>query len=136
MNQIKEHNLGYAEVRVEQDLVSIRVHGSLELDQVTHVTSIIRQLQEEHGKVFILVDLREGEGLPPAMRRLLSHMLATFSPSAVAVYGGNAEQRGSHALLMGAVTGVSGRRQNTAYFQTESDARQWLKSEHQRLFGS
>lgn len=120
-------------MRVEKDLVSIRPHGSLRQEQLQHAMELMKALQKQLGNVFLLVDLKEGERIPPAMRRAIAHLFADAAPVAVAVHGANVEQRAAHKLLMGAVSGVSGRRVNVEYFQSEAEAREWLLAERRRI---
>lgn len=136
MNPITEYHLDHIELRVEPDLIFVRPHGSLAAQQVGQLGSLITQLQGPRlGRLFLLVDLHESVSLSPALRRAMSQTMADFQPTAMAVYGANGEQRGTHALLMGAVTAVAGRRPNAAYFATEAEAREWLAAERQRLLG-
>ncbi len=129
--------MDHADVRMEDDLVFVRLHGRLTEQQIPQVLKLIEQVQQQlHDRFFLLVDLHETTGLPPAMRRTLAQVMGGFQPAAMAVFGANIEQRGSHALLMGAVTSVSGHRPNTAYFATEAEARVWLLAQRQRLVGS
>lgn len=125
--------LGQSEVRIEPDLVFICLHGSMKEEQIPQALELMKQVREERGQIFLLVDMREGERLTPDMRRMLAQMLAGSTPTAMSVYGASVEQRAAHALLMGAVNGVSGRRPNVAYFQTEAEARDWLTTERQRV---
>jgi hypothetical protein len=137
MSLIAEYRVEHIEVRAESDLVFVRPRGSFEQEQIAALHSIVKQIKEQqHEPLFFLIDLRESAKVPPALRRMLTQMMAEFTPAAVAVYGANAEQRGTHALLMGALTGISGRRPNDAYFDTEAEARAWLLAERQRLLGS
>lgn len=136
MNPSTDYSIEHAEVCVEPNLVLVRIHGRLGSEQIPQMTGFMKQIQEQHGRLFLLVDLREGEHLPSAMRRTLAQAMIDFDPAALGVFGATVEQRGSHALLMGALTGMSGRRPNTAYFPTEAEAREWLGVERQRLLGS
>ena len=137
MSQFLDYSLEHADLRIEDDLIFVRVYGHLEEPQIPHLLQIMRQFQQHkpHDRFFLLVDLHATTGLPPAMRRTLAQFMGELQPAAMGMFGANSEQRGAHALLMGAVTGVSGQRPNTAYFHTEAEARVWLLSERQRLLG-
>lgn len=130
MDLIREHHFKHADLEIEGGLIHVRVHGAMEPHQLPEILHLMKQIREEHGQVFVLVDLKGAESMLPATRRLLSQTLTSeLLPSAMAVYGGRLEQRAAHAMLMGAVAGLSGRRPNTAYFPTEAEARAWLSSE-------
>lgn len=94
------HDLDHVDVRVEQDLVAIRPHGSLGQEQFQRAMELMKALQAQLGMVFLLIDLKEGERLPPAMRRAIAHLFTDAAPVAVAVHGANLEQRAGHKLLM------------------------------------
>lgn len=133
MSGVREYLLGHADVRVEQDFVSVRLHGGMTPEQLLRAQALLRELHEQQGRVFILLDLKDAERAPPAMRRAISQMFADAAPVALGVHGGSLEQRAAHELLMGAVTGMSGRRPNVAYFPSEAEARAWLETERRRL---
>lgn len=136
MSTLGEFRLGQSDVRFESGLIFVRPHGSMKEEQLPQALEFMKRSRDEHGQVFLLVDMREGERLPPAMRRALAEMLTVFGPTATGVYGASVEQRAGHAMLMGAVAGMSGQRPNVAYFETEAEARQWLAGERQRIHGT
>jgi hypothetical protein len=136
MTPVQEYHFEHADLRIEQDLVSVRTHGSLKEVHLPRLGGLLQQIREQHGKIFVLIDMRGGETIPPPMRRTIAQIMADSMPAATAVYGASVEQRGGHALLMGAVNGVSGHRPNVAYFQSEAEAREWLAAERQRLSGA
>lgn len=128
--------MDHIDVRVEQSLVSIRPRGSLSQEQLQYAMELLKTVHDQQGNVFLLVDMIEGERMPPTVRRTIAQMFSEFAPVAVAVHGANLEQRAAHELLMGAVAGVSGRRINVAYFQSEAEAREWLAAERRRIEAS
>ena len=130
MDVIRKHHFQHADLEIEAELIHVRVHGTIEPHQIPEILHLMMQIREQQGQVFVLVDLKGAESMLPATRRLLSQRLMTeVLPTAMAVYGGRLEQRAAHAMLMGAVAGLSGRRPNTAYFPTEAEARVWIASE-------
>ncbi len=133
MSPIKEFRVGDTDIRIEEDLIFVRPHGSMTQEQLPQLTELLEGLHAQHGQLFLLADLKEGKNLGPAMRRAVSQVMGAIAPAAMAVFGANIEQRAMHALVMGAVTGVSGQRPNVEYFRTEAEARQWLAAERQRL---
>lgn len=130
MDVIREHHFQHADLELEEELIHVRLHGTVEPNQLPALLQLMKQIREQRGQLFVLVDLKGAESMQPATRRLLSHTLTSeLLPTAMAVYGGRLEQRAAHAMLMGAVTGLSGRRPNAAYFPTEAEARSWIASE-------
>lgn len=127
-----EFRLGKTEIRIEPELVSVRPHGGMMEEDLPQVLELMRRLREQRGQVFILMDMREGEKLPPAVRRMLAQAFTEAPMTAMGVYGASVEQHAAHALLMGALNAVSGHRPNVAYFPTEAEARKWLATERQR----
>jgi hypothetical protein len=127
------HHLALADLHVEEDLVVVRPHGKVEPQQLTKMAEVLMQVQRRYGRLFMIVDLKEASSLSAPMRRTMAQAMTELHPSAMAVYGGSVEQRAVHALLMGAVAGVSGRRLHASYFQTEDEARTWLASERQQF---
>ncbi|MFO0578032.1 MAG: hypothetical protein U1A78_28820 [Polyangia bacterium] len=133
MSVIREYLLSHADVRVEEDLVSVRLHGGMTQEQIPHSRALLHELHEQPGGLFLLLDLKEAERASPSLRRAMSQIFSEVAPTAMAVYGANLEQRAAHELLMGAVAGLSGRRPNVAYFPSEAEAREWLVSERRRM---
>ena len=126
---------GQLEVRVEQDLLFVRMHshGRLTLEVARELLTLSALVSKQHGKHFILVDLNESGGILPEARRLILDTVRVRPPTAVAFHGGDLVQKAMNALLVGAVKLLSGSRQNIAHFRTAEEAHAWLMTQRQRL---
>lgn len=118
--------LGENEVRVQGNLLHIRAHGPLTLDVAQQLIQLLRQLHQQHGTYYVIVDLHQAGNVPPELRRMLPEQIRAFAPAAMALYGGNTLVRAMTALVIGAITLVTGTRKNVATFASEASALAWL----------
>jgi hypothetical protein len=122
---------GQLEVRVEHDLICMRMrdHGRLTADLAKNLLEFTDTVTKQHGRHFILVDLRESGGVAPDARRLILDTVRVRPPSAVAFHGGNLVQKAMNMLLVNAVKLLGGPCQNIAQFRTDEEARAWLRQQ-------
>jgi len=133
MDQPVVYRFPGTELRLEQDQISVRADGTLLLESVLRVGRIFREMQEQYGRFFLLVDLSKAGGMPAEVRRRMVAEVGATPPAAAAFFGGGMAARAMNALVAGALSMVTGRRQNFSYFGSREEALAWLAAERRRL---
>lgn len=134
MEQPTEVRLGDYLVRLDADLMFVRAFGVVGPEIARGLVRCMRQLQERHGRYFILCDLREAGPMPAESRRIFIEFgKQNPLPLAVAFYHVGLMVRGANALLFSALNLLGKQRQNMRQFSAEQEARSWLAAERARL---
>src|SRR5690242_12434634 len=80
--------LGDHWVRIDGDLIFLRVKGVVKLEDMIAFMRLQAQVKREHGTVFMLYDSRENTGLDPAARKYATdHTDAESRLDAAASFG-------------------------------------------------
>ena len=133
MELLAKYRFGDMDVRIDGDLLFMEAHGPLTPEAAQQILQLFRLMSEQRGQFFMLVDLKEGGGVPAPVRRLLAEGTLSHAPAAVAFYGASLPVRGANALMIAAIKIVGGPRQNVTYFSTAAAAQEGIASERQRL---
>ena len=119
--------------RCTGDVVFLQPVGEFSLDLAQHLVLLTEEVLAQYGYSFILADLQKAGPIPADARRLLAQFGAAKPLLAVALYHVSPFLRGMNALLFGAMSLLSQKRQNMMQFSTEEAAVRWLNAERNRL---
>jgi hypothetical protein len=120
-------------VRVDGDLIILRVKGVVNLEDIKSFMRLQAQVKRERGSVFVLYDSRENTGLDPAARKYATdNSDADSRANAAASFGAPFGMRVvvnmlNRALVMLGRTGTF-----VQLFDTEDQARQYIEAERVR----
>jgi hypothetical protein len=119
-------------VRVEGDLVYSVWNGPSTLEEVQAYHAIMERVIAEHGRVFCLIDMRKAHRPPPEARKWITEWSQRFRVTAVACFGTSFTVRTFANLLVRAIRLVKGPEGVIAFFDTEAQARAFLRGERAR----
>lgn len=126
--------LGGHWVRIEGDLVHLRVKGVVKVGDMAEFMRLQAQVKREHGAVFMLYDSRENTGLDPAARKYATdHASIESRIDAAASFGASFSMRVVVNMLNRALEMLGREGARVQLFDTEAEARQYLESERRRL---
>lgn len=126
--------LGGHKVRIDGDLVFLRVKGVVKLTDMMEFMRVQASVKRDRGAVFMLYDSRENTGLDPAARKYATdHASEEVRVTAAASFGAPFGMRVLVNMLNRAheMLRVEGTRVHL--FDTEAEARKYLEAERQRL---
>jgi hypothetical protein len=126
--------LGAHSVRIEGDLVHLRVKGVVTVTDMVEFMRLQAQVKREHGAVFMLYDSRENTGLEPAARKYATdHASEESRVSAAASFGAPFAMRVLVNMINRAHDMLRKSGARVQLFDTEPQARQYLEAERRRL---
>ncbi|HRI62976.1 MAG TPA: STAS/SEC14 domain-containing protein [Polyangium sp.] len=126
--------LGGHWVRVEGDLVRLRVKGVISVQDMAEFMRLQAAVRREQGWVFMLYDSRENTGLDPAARKYATeHTTSESRVDAAASFGAPFSMRVLVNMLNRARVVLGKPGTPVELFNTEAEARQYLESERRRL---
>jgi hypothetical protein len=126
--------VGEHRIRIDGDLVFIRVKGVVELDDMMQFLRLQMQVKRERGAVFVLYDSRENTGLAPGARKYATDKAgADARADAAASFGAPFGMRVLVNMLNRALTMLRKDGTPVQLFDTEAEARQYLDAERARL---
>ncbi len=123
------------EVRIEGDVVFVRVTGSLTLADFMTISNLYRQVQGEHGRLFALFDATRMDGIDREARRDLGNkkQLTDILPAVTAIFGASFAVRTIGNMIDRARTGLGRTTTVRRFFDTEAQARTYVAQERARL---
>ena len=134
MNSDEFRPLGGHWVRVEGDLVMLRVKGVISQNDMIEFMRFQAKIRREQGWVFMLYDSRENTGLDPAARKYATDYASSESRvDAAASFGAPFSMRVLVNMLNRASVLLGKKGTPVNLFETEAEARRFLESERQRL---
>jgi hypothetical protein len=118
--------LGKHLMRVEGDLVATIWRGEVELAEVQTLFALYGQVHDQHGRVFILSDMRHS-GVPPekARRWMANWLREQRKLTGAAAYGANVVIRAVFIMLLRGIR-LFGVHIPFGIFATESEARAFI----------
>ena len=102
MDEPRPIRLGSYVFRIEEDVFFVCAVGDVTVEIAQGVVLLLRQVQERHGRIFMIGDLKDAGTIPPDSRRILVDFGSNNPPLAIAFYGVGLMVRGVNALLFGA----------------------------------
>ncbi len=121
-------------VRVDGDLLMMRIKGVVKLEDMMQFMRLQAQVKRESGAVFVLYDSRENTGLDPAARKYATdHSDAETRADAAASFGAPFGMRVLVNMLNRAFVMLGKAGTLVQLFDTEVQARQYLEAERARL---
>src|SRR5262249_4350547 len=123
---------GTHEVEHEEVLVCVRYHGPISGPDMTQIMTYFDELAAKRGPVYVLIDSNDTTGPDESARRVMT----SFGSRAVAAFA--RFQRGVYTtptiafttLLQNAARLLGKSTTQTAVFETEDEARDWLMHMH------
>lgn len=130
-------SIGSHVVLVEEELVTLRLHGALSLEEMRAVTGIIDEVIARVGRCGVLGDLRALTQVTPEARRFAGSWTNVDFCYATGVFGASLPLRTIVSLLSRAIELFRKRPQRGAlqFWKTEEEARAWVLSRRRELFG-
>jgi SpoIIAA-like len=121
-------------VRMDGDLIFLRIKGVVKLEDMKQFLRLQAQVKRERGSVFVLYDSRENTGLDPAARKYATDHSDTDSRvNAAASFGAPFGMRVLVNMLNRALVMLHREGTLVQLFDTEEQARQYLDAERARL---
>ncbi len=119
---------------VDRDLVTIRPHGVIVLDEMQQMLALYARVRGKHGSLFVLFDSRENTGLDHAARKYATdHAPPEARIDAAASFGASYTMRVFVNMMQRAALALGKQGTLTALFDTEAEAREYLQRERARL---
>ncbi|HRI67180.1 MAG TPA: STAS/SEC14 domain-containing protein [Polyangium sp.] len=122
-------------VRIEENMVFIRVAGSMTLADFMALSEIYQQLRRERGRFFALFDATRMDGIDREARRALGNkkQLTDILPAVTAIFGASFAVRTIGNMIDRARTGLGRTTTVRRFFDTEAQARAYIAQERARL---
>lgn len=125
--------LGGHAVRIEGDLIMMRVKGVVTLEDMKAFLHMQAEVKRDRGRVFMLYDSRENTGLDPAARKYATdHASDDSRVNAAASFGAPFSMRVLVNMLNRALTMLGKDGTRVMLFDTEDEARRYLDTERRR----
>lgn len=119
--------IGKHEVRVDGDLVWVRMVGEFDLPDIQDFFKLTERLFHEYGYALVLCDSTDGGLVTPAARRYQAERFKTqIFPSHTAIYGANPIARALVTLMTRAAELMTGKKFPSTFHKNEAEARQTL----------
>lgn len=126
--------LGGHWVRIDGDLIFLRVKGVVTRVDMAEFMRLQTQIKRERGTVFVLYDSRENTGLEPAARKYATdHATEEARVHAAASFGAPFGMRVVVNMLNRALEVLRREGARVQLFDTEEQARGYLESERARI---
>ncbi len=131
---MSEFSFGAHTFRIEPELVSVRLVGTVSLIEAAEFTALLEQAHALHGELYMLFDAAQLDTIVPPARRLFVDWLRRHPRILVASanFGGGVVQRTMAQLLASAVRLLVGFLPPQSYHETEAEARAWLAAQRAR----
>jgi SpoIIAA-like len=119
--------LGGHEVKIERDLVFLRIKGVVTLADMMKFLQVQAEVKREHGAVYVLYDSRENTGLDPAARKYATEQGSDeYRVNAAASFGAPFTMRIVVNMLNRAHDMLRREGARVQLFDTEAEARKYL----------
>ena len=121
-----DHQIATHIVRVEDDIVSIRVIGDFEGPHMQRLLEIIGGIIEKHGRYGTLIDTRQMTRMSPDTRKLVSEYKGATTCFGNAIFGDSLAARVVMTMAWRAIQLLNSQKFPAAFFKNEAEARAWL----------
>ncbi|MEX1368450.1 MAG: STAS/SEC14 domain-containing protein [Nannocystaceae bacterium] len=118
---------------VEPAFVSVRFHGSLDVDEALAVFDAIDEAVAGESYCLMEAFMTHIEGASPEARRVSAERLKTIPHMAMAVVGGSFAQRMLAKLVLTAVNMIGSHELVAKFFKDSESARAWLREFRAKL---
>lgn len=120
---------------VQNDLVEVRIDGSLSLSDSQHIYGLIGRVLAERGYVLTLFDLSQAALPSQDSRKWISHWFQEHDVTqiAVATFGTSLVVRTVNRMFDSAVSLLTRNPTPARHFSRAADARAWLQERRQAL---
>lgn len=123
-----------AYVRIDGDLVHLRIRGLMTLRDLNAVTEVYERVHARHGRFFVLYDVTESQGIDRAARKALHDSTSNGpQPDATALFGASFALRTMANMIERALVGLGRPSMGMNFFATEAQARAHIDEERRRL---
>lgn len=123
---------GRHRVEVEGDLWTLRLRGRVSEAEAVAFHEMLAEFLRERGRCFLLVDLRELEGIDPGARRYVGEWNRRHQITAGATFGASVAVRALMGLFLGAIKLMASDAPEIHMARDEADARRWLDARRAR----
>ncbi len=121
-------------VRMDGDTIFVVVRGSLTRSDVQDLFAKYRRVQVEHGRLLIIYDAREAEGIDADARQYAASVPATAKDADLqVVFGLSFGLRAVLNMVLRAQKLLRNRAGNFHVFDTEANARTFFEAECERI---
>lgn len=121
-------------VRIEVDLIYVRNHRSMTVNDLRALIGTYEKVREEHGRLFVLYDCSHAEGVDRDARKALTNFAnPRATADATAIFGANFAIRTLGNMIERAVVGLGRPSTGIKFFATESEARKYLSQERLKV---
>lgn len=116
--------------QVEGDILLVRVHGTMQVEDIIAIQERTDELVARYGYVLVLANGQYTTGLSPAARKLQSENLARkIDPSYTAIYGASTALRLLSTLVQRGIALISGKSYTVCFTKSEQEARSILDTQ-------
>lgn len=122
-----DHVLDMHQVRVEGDILHIKIVGDFDREHMGRLLEIIKGVISRHGRYGTLIDTRKMGRLPPDARNLVSDFKGAETCYGNAIFGESFTTRVAMTIALRAIQFVSSQKFTAAFFKDEPEAFAWLK---------
>lgn len=117
----------------EADVVILRMDGDMVLDESKQIHAELERVIEEHGRVFVLVDMSQGRNTAPDARRFIAEWNRRHRVSGAVIFGGSVPQRAAATLVFTAIRLFRPSMFPLAMLKTEAESRAWIEEQRSKL---
>lgn len=108
------------------DVLHVRCIGEMNATHVRQITALAEAHIAQLAGSYMLVDLRQGAGLPKEARLLVAGWLRDNHLAAVVNYGASTMSRAFSSLAIRALALLYGKDVENIFVETEEDAHTWV----------
>lgn len=118
--------IGAHELRQEDDIVLLRLCGEVSHFEVVAMHAALLRTKDQHGRVYVLVDLRQAGNAGEKVRKEVVEWYRTHRVGCIATFGASAANRVIYILVTNAIRLFAKRVPPIKFFSEEYEARSWI----------
>jgi hypothetical protein len=121
--------IGAHTIEVEGDMLTLRVRGDFIAEEMAPYFRLVEQVLAEHGRYFMLVDMRSADTIPAETRRLSAEFGKKHPAAGLAVWGSNVAVRVLFTLILRTISLFQKAAVPIAFVASEQEARAWVAAQ-------
>jgi hypothetical protein len=132
MHERREIGPGYGE-RITDDTIRFKWIGTVDVDEASTVMRWCTEVMEDVGRVFLLVDMTEADGVTTAGRRHMTNYAKERPISGFSLFGASFQLRVVVNLVINALNLLRKVPQPVSFADDEPGALAWIEDQRARL---
>jgi len=113
-----------------QELLVVEMNGTLLVEDARQLLLTMSGIDEQLGQVLALFDVSKGATVPAEVRRLLAQWNRHGrEPAPTAIVGSSLALQAIATMIVYTIRIFTGKQAPLAFFQTQDEARAWLKQQ-------